>query len=169
MKPHTKILVVEMEPETAGALPKLLQGSEQEFVLEMAIGIQAAWERLASSDIDLVLIDVAGRCTDAVDMVRDFRSRAPEHPIIVVGDSADEAQAMRVIREGAHDCLLRTVIDAATLRRSLRFALERKYTQQALSENLLKFGSFIRRKASWLTAEELSSVGMDEMLKGFPT
>jgi hypothetical protein len=41
-------------------------------------------------------------------------------------------------------------------------------TQQALSENLLKIGSFVRRKASWLTAEELSSVGIDEMLKRFP-
>jgi hypothetical protein len=41
-------------------------------------------------------------------------------------------------------------------------------TQRPLSENLLKMGSFIRRKGSWLTAEELSSVGMDEMLKRFP-
>jgi hypothetical protein len=42
-------------------------------------------------------------------------------------------------------------------------------TQQALSENLLKIGSFVRRKGSWLTAEELSRVGMDEMLKRFPS
>jgi len=41
-------------------------------------------------------------------------------------------------------------------------------TQKPLSENVLKIGSFFRRKASWLTAEELSSVGMDEMLKRFP-
>lgn len=41
-------------------------------------------------------------------------------------------------------------------------------TQRPLSENLFKIGSFVRRKASWLTAEELSSVGMDEMLKKFP-
>ena len=41
-------------------------------------------------------------------------------------------------------------------------------TQKALSENLLKMGSFVRRKGSWLTAEELSSVGMDEMLRRFP-
>jgi len=41
-------------------------------------------------------------------------------------------------------------------------------TQKPLSENLLKMGSFVRRKASWLTAEELSSVGMDEMLRRFP-
>jgi hypothetical protein len=41
-------------------------------------------------------------------------------------------------------------------------------TQKPLSENLLKIGSFVRRRASWLTAEELSSVGMDEMLRQFP-
>jgi hypothetical protein len=41
-------------------------------------------------------------------------------------------------------------------------------TQRPLSENLLKMGSFVRRKASWLTAEELSSVGMDETLSRFP-
>lgn len=41
-------------------------------------------------------------------------------------------------------------------------------TQRPLSENLFKIGSFVRRRASWLTAEELSSVGMDEMLKRFP-
>ncbi len=41
-------------------------------------------------------------------------------------------------------------------------------TQRPLSENLFKIGSFFRRKASWLTAEELASVGMDEMLKKLP-
>jgi hypothetical protein len=41
-------------------------------------------------------------------------------------------------------------------------------TQRPLSENLFKIGSFMRRKASWLTAEELSSVGMDEMLRRLP-
>jgi len=41
-------------------------------------------------------------------------------------------------------------------------------TQRPLSENLFKIGSFVRRKASWLTAGELASVGMDEMLKRFP-
>jgi len=41
-------------------------------------------------------------------------------------------------------------------------------TQRPLSENILKMGSFFRRKASWLTAGELASVGMDEMLRKLP-
>jgi hypothetical protein len=40
--------------------------------------------------------------------------------------------------------------------------------QRPLSENLLKIGSFIRRKAQWLTAEELADIGMDEMLWKLP-
>lgn len=41
-------------------------------------------------------------------------------------------------------------------------------TQRPLSENLFKFGSFLRRRARWLTAEELSNVGMDEVLARLP-
>ena len=41
-------------------------------------------------------------------------------------------------------------------------------TQRPLSENLLKIGSFFRRKVHWLTAEELTSVGMDEALRRLP-
>jgi hypothetical protein len=42
-------------------------------------------------------------------------------------------------------------------------------TQQPLSENLLRIGAFLRRKASWLTVEDLAGVGVDEMLGRFPT
>jgi len=41
-------------------------------------------------------------------------------------------------------------------------------TQRPLSENVLKIGSFIRRRASWLMAAELASVGMDEVLGKLP-
>jgi len=41
-------------------------------------------------------------------------------------------------------------------------------TQQSLTDDLLKIGAFLRRKAVWLKAEELASVGMDEILKGMP-
>jgi hypothetical protein len=41
-------------------------------------------------------------------------------------------------------------------------------TKRPLSENILKIRSFLRRKASWLTAEELASVGMEEVLEDLP-
>lgn len=41
-------------------------------------------------------------------------------------------------------------------------------TQKPLTDDLLKIGSFFRRKAHWLTAEELAGVGMEETLKKLP-
>lgn len=42
-------------------------------------------------------------------------------------------------------------------------------TQRPLSENLLRLGAFLRRGASWVKAEELASVGMDEALRTLPS
>jgi len=42
-------------------------------------------------------------------------------------------------------------------------------TQKPLSENVLKIGSFFRRGASWVKADELASVGMGEVLKALPS
>jgi hypothetical protein len=41
-------------------------------------------------------------------------------------------------------------------------------TQRPLSDDLLKIGSFFRRGAKWLTAEELASAGMGEVLREVP-
>jgi len=41
-------------------------------------------------------------------------------------------------------------------------------TQQSLTDDLFKVGAFLRRKAVWLKAEELASVGMDEILNDMP-
>ncbi len=41
-------------------------------------------------------------------------------------------------------------------------------TQQPLSENILKFTAFLRRRGRWLRAKGLASVGMDEVLVSFP-
>jgi hypothetical protein len=42
-------------------------------------------------------------------------------------------------------------------------------TQQSLTENLLDVGSFFKRKMRWVTVEELSSQGIEKMLKEFPS
>jgi hypothetical protein len=41
-------------------------------------------------------------------------------------------------------------------------------TQQPLSEDILRFASFLRRRGTWRKARGLASVGMDEVLVSFP-
>jgi len=41
-------------------------------------------------------------------------------------------------------------------------------TQQSLSENLFKLVPFLRRKARWITANDMAVSGLKDILKGFP-
>ncbi len=41
-------------------------------------------------------------------------------------------------------------------------------TQRPLSENILELSSFIKRGASWITAEELAQGGLEDILRRFP-
>jgi hypothetical protein len=41
-------------------------------------------------------------------------------------------------------------------------------TQRSLSENLFKIEAFIKRKASWVTAEEMAVSGLEEVLETLP-
>jgi hypothetical protein len=41
-------------------------------------------------------------------------------------------------------------------------------TQQSLFENLLKFGTFLKRKGRWITAEEMGTSGLEEVFQTFP-
>jgi len=41
-------------------------------------------------------------------------------------------------------------------------------TQHSLSENLFNLKTFIKRKASWITADEMATSGLEEILKTFP-
>jgi hypothetical protein len=41
-------------------------------------------------------------------------------------------------------------------------------TQQSLSEDLLKIGAFIKRKARWVTAREMAADGLENLISTFP-
>jgi hypothetical protein len=41
-------------------------------------------------------------------------------------------------------------------------------TQSSLMENLLQYASFFRGKGKWVTAEELTGEGIEQVLKTFP-
>ena len=41
-------------------------------------------------------------------------------------------------------------------------------TQRSLDEHLLKLGSFLKRGGGWLTAEQLASSGLKEVMASFP-
>lgn len=100
------IRVLALEPAPAA-------GSEG-VTIERVEGIDAALERLTEGGIDVALIPFASGGTD----VATVREHAPDIPIVAI---AREASGLRALEAGAHD-YVGPDVDAATLRRALRYA-----------------------------------------------
>ncbi len=139
--------------------------AEQLFALECAATLGQALERLEASQspaieiilLDLTLVDGAGRNRglSALDLLI---KAAPQALILVMGDERDDSvqqTKMRELRErGAHDYFCKNHVDSYWLPRILRYATERKMSEQVMqaAEDAL----FETRERSEIT---LNSIG----------
>jgi diguanylate cyclase (GGDEF)-like protein len=84
-----------------------------------------------------VLIDLGVSSADPSLAVDQIRSAAPDVPIIALTETADEAQAVEIIRRGAQDCLVKSDLSPAVLTRAVRYAVERKRSEVRLVHQAL--------------------------------
>jgi len=84
---------------------------------------------------EVLLLDLALAQPDPLDSVRRVHRSAPGVPLIVLADPADKNQATLCLREGAMDYLLKGFMDARTVDRVVRTALERN-TLKGLTDML---------------------------------
>jgi len=61
-------------------------------------------------------------------------AQCPRLPIVVLSGLHDESVAVRAVRDGAQDYLVKGQIDGRLMARSVRYAIERKNAQEALRE-----------------------------------
>ena len=86
-------------------------------------------------DPELLFLDLSLTFPDSLAAVRRVHRSAPGIPLIVLADPADKEQANQCLREGAMDYLLKGFLDARTLERVVRSALERN-TLKGLTDML---------------------------------
>ena len=79
---------------------------------------------------DLTLPDSRGYAT-----FQNIALSAPDTPIILLTGINDELLALRAIREGAQDYLVKTELSSVLLTRAICYAIERKRIQEALRES----------------------------------
>jgi diguanylate cyclase (GGDEF)-like protein len=80
--------------------------------------------------IDVVLF--LGAAGDALTFAEDLRQDRPDLPQVVVATDADESIAVRAVKSGVQDFLLREELSGSLLLRALRYAVERHRLQLEL-------------------------------------
>lgn len=95
--------------------------------------LEGALQAILADDYDLVLLDYYWGDRNARELIRAAKSQASQAPIVVMTEQMEAEVDQDAIRGGASDYLIKGQIDIQLLERTLRYAIERKRTEQHLS------------------------------------
>ena len=130
-----RILLVEDNPGDARLLRETLaEANASPFEVTHVGTLSAGLERLKGGGIDVVLLDLSLPDGQGLDTFVRAHAQAPGVPFVVLTGLADETVAAGALLEGAQDYLVKGQVDCNLLVRSMRYAIERKRAEEALSQ-----------------------------------
>jgi diguanylate cyclase (GGDEF)-like protein len=134
-----RVLLIEDNPEYTGLLKRFLSKEKNpSFALESANSLQAGLERLAQSDIDVILLDLTLPDSHGIDTFVKVHTQVPPTPIVILTGFDDEKLALEAVGKGAQDYLVKSQVEGRILARILRYAIERKRAEEALAQQAIR-------------------------------
>ncbi|MFI5363455.1 MAG: response regulator [Elusimicrobiota bacterium] len=132
------------------------------FVLDSAERLAAGLTKLTTDRYDVVMVDLGLPDASGLDAVRSVLGAAPGTPVLVSTNMGDEATALEAMRLGAEDFMIKASSDSRLLKRSIRYAIERKAAQAELRRvEQLQSEIAERRRTDQLKDEWIESIARD--------
>ncbi len=128
-----RVLLIEDDPEDVRLIQKLLSETAMaRFALEPFDTLSSGLKRLAKGDIDAIVLDLGLPDCQGLDTFTRTQDQGRDVPIVVLTDLDDETLAIQAMRAGGQDYLAKQQLDSNLLVRTLRNAIERKQSEEAL-------------------------------------
>ena len=128
-----RILLIEDNPRDAGLVKEMLaETNTVRFELTHSDRLLKALEILGKDRVDIILLDLSLPDGHGLDTVIQTNTAKPEIPIVIMSGMGDEDLAIKALHEGAQDYLVKGQVDSNLLTRSIRYAIERKQSEEAL-------------------------------------
>jgi signal transduction histidine kinase len=128
-----RILVVEDNPADAFLLHETLkQDSRTSFTSTQVESLAQALARLSTGPFDIVLLDLGLPDSQGPESLTRLFQAQPDVPVVVLTGLDDEDMGTRAVQLGAQDYLVKGNFPPFLLGRSIRYAIERKRSEQAV-------------------------------------
>ncbi|HEY1936900.1 MAG TPA: response regulator [Candidatus Angelobacter sp.] len=127
-----QVLLVEDNVLDARFITALLRSPSTALQCRHVTSLTEALDHLATGYPDVVLLDLNLDDSAGYETFYRVRQAAAKAAILVLSGSDDEELAIRTVREGAQDYLVKGSFDGRLLLRSIRYAIERKKSEEAL-------------------------------------
>ncbi|MBE0517381.1 MAG: response regulator [Methanophagales archaeon] len=132
-----KVLLVEDNPGDARLIREMISEVRGAlFDLKWADKLSTGLEQLAAGEVEVLLLDLLLPDSQGINTFARAHAQAPEIPIVVLTGLDDETLAVKAIREGAQDYLVKGQFDSNSLNRSIRHAIERKCAEKQIKASL---------------------------------
>src|SRR5258707_9019015 len=126
------VLLVEDNAVDARMISALLRAPSATISCRQVPRLSEALALLQTEQFDVVLLDLNLEDSTGYDTFSSIRQAESRAAILVLSGSDDEDLAIRTVREGAQDYLVKGSFDGRLLLRAIRYAIERKRTEEAL-------------------------------------
>jgi len=156
-----RILLVEDNPGDAYLIAETLaETAIAAFRLEHAEGLGACLRRLEGERFDTILLDLGLPDSQGLATLAAVAAAAGGTPILVLTGLDDELLALKAVKAGACDYLVKGQVFGTMLGRAVRHAIEREGSARALRESEERFRQLAARipQAFWLTDATLAEV-----------
>ncbi len=127
-----KVLLVEDNPGDFRLIQEMFKESGANVELKWAKQLSTGLANLKEENFDGLLVDLGLPDSQGIDTFKKIHDQAPQIPIVVITGLADDGLAMRAVREGAQDYLVKGQMDSNLLIRAIRHAIERKRAEEVL-------------------------------------
>jgi diguanylate cyclase (GGDEF)-like protein len=129
-----RVLVIEDSTTYAVLTEQMLKDAlGPQTAIEIADSLAIADVRIRSNTPDCILLDLSLPDAKGVEAVGAVQAMAPEVPIIVLSGHDDDALSVQAVQSGAQDYLVKQHANPQLLARSIRYAIERKRTEQEIA------------------------------------
>jgi PAS domain S-box-containing protein len=128
------ILLVEDNSVDARLVAGLLK-PKAEFKIRHVCRLADALQLLREGPFDVILLDLNLEDSSGYETFCSILTAASSSAILVLSGSDDEELAIRTVREGAQDYLVKGSFDGPLLLRSIHYAVERKQSEEALRQS----------------------------------
>jgi len=123
--------------------------SAEAYTLDRVETVQEAIEALTRCDHDVYLVDYRLGQQTGLDLLKHARSAGCTAPFIMLTGQREREVDLLAMQAGADDFLLKDRLDAATLDRSIRYAL----SQKRLEEEIRQANSQLEKRVNQRTAQ----------------
>lgn len=138
-EPRLQVLLIEDDEDDVLITRELLEDSRVPFEIEWVDTAEAGLEALRKGIADVALVDYRLGPESGIGLIRKAREEAINTPLILLTGHGDAELDQRAVEIGASDYLVKGLVDARSMIRSIRYAIDRSVAVARLSQSEARY------------------------------